>query len=201
MAHTEDSDAAELTGYPVSVHGGLVRGRDQPLFSLYSLADIHQAFPHIWSEPTAEEITESWMAFAMLNMLPECERAGVRYFEGRMEVLLTGDLVDCWSAFAALAIQGRLYWYVPVGPLYRLCSVTVEGADSLAAVQLQALHIILRLEQDPNRAEIVRTIQSLHDWLASRELRDHGSPRGLADLAFRYGRVPGSPTRSGNWRT
>src|SRR5262249_14388351 len=64
------SDTVQLAGYPSSVHGNLLRGKGQPLFSLDEADDIRRAFPALWSEPTAEQITESWVALAAGNMLP-----------------------------------------------------------------------------------------------------------------------------------
>jgi hypothetical protein len=188
VVRVNGSNATELVGYPVSAHGSMLRGKNQPLFSLHESGQIHQAFAALWSPPTAEEVTESWLALAAQNMLPGAEQAGVRFEEGRLVILLTADLLDRWGAFAALALQNHLRWQIPVGPLHKVCPVDVRGADAPATAQLQALRAVLRLEQDPRRADIVRGVETLRDWLAAQELSSCPSPRALAELAFRFAR-------------
>jgi hypothetical protein len=187
-ARAEGPDVREVVGYPISAHGSLLRGKGQPLFALDDAEDILRAFPAIRPESNAEEVTESWMALAARSMLPEPERAVVRFEEGRLVALLTADLLGRWGTFVALAVQDQLRWHVAHGPLLRVCPVAVEGADAAASVQLQALRSVLRLEQDPKRADIVRSAAALRDWLAAQGLQPRPSPRGLADLAFRFGR-------------
>lgn len=182
------SETIDLAGYAISVHGNLVRSKAQPLFLLNGPDDVHQAFPTLWSPPTPEQVTESWLALAARKMLLEPERVRARFEEGRLVILLTADLLDRWCAFVALAVRDHLHWYVPDGPFHRLCPVAVEGVDTPAAEQLQTLRAILRLEQEPKRADIVRRGEMLRDWIGAQGLPSCPSLRGLANRAFRFGR-------------
>jgi hypothetical protein len=50
------------------------------------------------------------------------------------------------------------------------------------------LRTILRLEQDIKQSDIVLSAETLRDWLVAHDLPSNDSSRGLADLAFRFGR-------------
>jgi hypothetical protein len=63
-----------------------------------------------------------------------------------------------------------------------------EAIDDHAAEQLQTLRAILRLEQEPKRADIVRRGEMLRDWIGAQGLPSCPSLRGLANRAFRFGR-------------
>jgi hypothetical protein len=62
------------------------------------------------------------------------------------------------------------------------------GADSASTTRLQVLRSVLILEQDTRRGVIVRSEESLREWLATQEVPHDFSSRDLADVAFRFGR-------------
>jgi hypothetical protein len=120
-------------------------------------------------------------------MLPDSERADVRYDDGRLVVRIAADLLDRWGTFVVHALQDHLRWYISVGPLHRLCAIALEGNDDEARAQIQALRVVLQLEEHPQRADILRNMESLRGWLDGQALHIRVSSRGLADLAFRHG--------------
>jgi hypothetical protein len=74
-----NADGVELSGHPVSVHGNLVRGKGQPLFSLHDPIEMRQVFPGLLNAPTADEVTDGWLTLAARFMLSEPEQAEVRF--------------------------------------------------------------------------------------------------------------------------
>jgi hypothetical protein len=90
--------------------------------------------------------------------------------------------------FVALAMQDQLYWQVPHAPLLRLCKVAVVGADSATTTRLQVLRSVLSLEQDARRSAIVRSEDTLREWLATQGVPHDLSSRDLSEVAFRFGR-------------
>lgn len=177
-----------LVAYPVSAHGSLLPGKSQPLFSLDDADDIRKICPTLWTEPDAEQVTQSWLTLAAQKLLPEPERADVRFDGRRLVIVLTEALAGRWNDFVVLALQGELRWHVPCGDLLRLCPIAVEGADAQVSAQLQVLRSILTLELDPELADILRDSTRLENWLSAQGLAVCPSLRGLADLAFRFGR-------------
>ena len=187
VARTEDSREVELTGYPVSIHGSLVKGKGQPYFSLHGPDDIHKAFPELGSFPTAEQVKQSWMAFAEQDMLAESQRADVRFDKGRLVVCISADLLERWGTFVVHALQDHLRWYISVGSLRRLCAIALEGTDEEARAQIQSLRVVIQLEEHPQRANVLLDMESLGGWLDGQSLQIRPSSRDLADLAFRHG--------------
>lgn len=181
------ADAAELSGYPVSGHGKLVRGT-QPLFSLHAPVEVAQVFPGLLQPPTPQEVTGGWLTLAARLMLPEAEQAEVRFENNSLVIALSADQLGRWMNLVALAMQAQLYWQVPHAPLLKLCKVAVVGADSATTTRLQVLRSVLNLEQDARRGEIVRSEGTLREWLAAQGLPHDMSSRDLADVAFRFGR-------------
>jgi hypothetical protein len=181
------ADVAELSGYPVSGHGNLIRGI-QPLFSLHDLLEAEQAFPTLLKPPTPQEVKAGWLTLAARHMLPEAEQAEVRFESNSLVIALSADQLGRWINFVAIALQDQLYWQVPQAPLLKLCKVTVVGSDSATTTRLQVLRSVLILEQDTRRSVIVRSEDSLREWLSTQELPHELSSRDLADVAFRFGR-------------
>lgn len=182
-----NADGVALSGYPVSVHGNLVRGI-QPLFSLHDTVEIGQVFPVLWEPPTPREVTDGWLTLAARLLLPEAEQAEVRFENNSLVIALSADQIGRWMNFVALAMQGQLYWQVPQTPLLKLCKVAVVGADSATTMRLQVLRSVLNLEQDTRRSAVVQSEGTLREWLASQGLPHDLSSRDLADVAFRFGR-------------
>jgi hypothetical protein len=181
-------DDVELSGYPVSVHGNLVRGKGQPLFSLRDPDDVGQVFPRLLEPPTPREVADGWLTLATRLMLPEAEQAKVRFEDNTLVITLLADQLDRWMNFVLLAMQDQLYCQVPQTPLLKLCKVAVVGADSAAIMRLQVLRGVLSLERDAQRGVILRSEDALREWLAAREVPRNSSSRDLADVAFWFGR-------------
>jgi hypothetical protein len=181
------ADATKLLGYPVSVHGNLVRGK-QPLFSLHDPDEIGQVFPGLLEQPTPLEVTDGWLTLATQLLLPEAEQAEVRFENNSLVIVLSVDQIGRWMTFVVLSMQDQLYWQVPQAPLLKLCKVAVVGADSATTTRLHVLRNILNLEQDARRGAIVRSDDTLREWLATQGLPQNSSLRDLADVAFRLGR-------------
>jgi|GEM_PF-2295136 len=182
------TDAIELSAYPVSVNGNLIRGKEQPLFALQEADEIRQVFPAILTPPNPEHVVDGWLTLAGRLTLPDAELADVRFENNVLVVSLSEDQLDSWMNFVARAMQDQLYWQVPQATLLKLCKVAVVGADSATTTQLQILRSVLNLEQDARRAAIVQSEDSLREWLAAQELPHDLSSRELADVAFRFGR-------------
>lgn len=181
------ADAAELSGYPVSGQGNLVRGR-QPLFSLHDPIEIGQVFSGLLEPPTPQEVADSWLTLAARLILPEAEQAEVRFKNNSLVVALLPDQLYRWMNFVVLAMQDQLYWQVPQESLLKLCKVAVVGADSATTIRLQVLRSILSLEKDARQGAIVRSEDTFREWLVRQELPHESSSRDLADVAFRFGR-------------
>lgn len=182
-----DADDFALTGHPVSVHGDLVQVK-QPFFSLHDPVEVSQVFPALMRPPTPQEVADGWLALAARLMLPEAEQAEVRLENNVLVTAILMDPIGPWMKFVALAMQGQFYWQIPQSPLLKLCKVAVEGADSATNSRLQVLRSVLILEQDSRRGEIVRSEDSLRDWLATQDVPHELSSRDLANAAFRFGR-------------
>jgi hypothetical protein len=183
-----NAGTVELSGYPVSVYGNLVRGKGQPLFSLHDPDEIRQVFPVLREPPSPKEVTDGWLTLAARLMLPKAEQADVRFENDVLVIRLAEEQLGRWTNLIALAMQDQLYWQVPRGPLLQLCKVFVEGVDSATSMRLQVLRSILNLEQDARRGAIVQSEAALREWLAVQGLPPGMSPRDLADVAFRFQR-------------
>lgn len=181
------AEAAELSGYPISGNGNLVRGK-QPLFSLHDPVEVGQVFPVLLEPPTPQEVTDGWLTLAARLMLPEAEQAEVRFENNLLVIALSADQLGRWMNFVALAMQDQLYWQVPQAWLLKLCKVAVVGADPSTTTRLQVLRSVLGLERDARRGTIVQSEDTLREWLASQGLPHDLSSRDLADVAFRFGR-------------
>lgn len=181
------ADATELLGYPVSVHGSLVRGK-QPLFSLHDPVEVGQAFPGLLEPPAAQDVTDGWLTLAARFTLPAAEQAEVRFENNSLVISLSADQLGRWMNFVALTMEDQLYWQVPQVPLLRLCKVAVVGADSTTTTRLQVLRSVLNLEQDTRRSAIVQSEGTLREWSATQGLPHDLSSRDLAHVAFRFGR-------------
>jgi hypothetical protein len=183
-----DTDSVELSGHPVSVNGNLVRGNGQPLISLRDPGEVREAFPVLLRLPSTEEVVDGWLTLAARLMLPEAEQAEVKFENDVLVVVLAEEHLGRWMNFLLLAMQDQLYWQVSKGPFLQLCKVAVEGADPDTSMRLQSLRCLLSLEQDSRQGKSVRSEGALREWLAVQGLPLDMSPRGLADVAFRFGR-------------
>lgn len=182
-----NADDVELSGYPVSVQGNLVRGK-QPLFSLHDPVEVGRVFPGLLEPPTPKEVTDGWLTLAARLMLPEAEQAEVRFENNSLVIALSANQLGRWLNFVVLAMQDQLYWQVPQAPLHKLCKVVVVGANTATTSRLQVLRSVLNLEQDARRGAIVRSEGTFLEWLSSHGLSNDSSSRELADVAFRFGR-------------
>lgn len=188
VTHWEDSNVMELSAYPVSAHGKLLRGGERPLFTLDAPDEIQQLIPLHEPQPSLGEAMEGWMQLASQIALPEPELAQVTFDDNSLLITVSDEQIGFWSELISIAMQSELYWHVPWRSMRLLCVISVAGADAAATARIDLLRGILALESDAQRDSIVHDADVMRKWLTEHSLPSASSLRDLAGEAFEFGR-------------